>query len=456
MNKQLLTALLAGGIATATTVTVHAQANDALLNKLVSKGLLTKQEADELKTESDAGFDKSYRAKTGLPDWVTALKLSGDVRGRFDGIYFENDAEGAPNRDRNRLRYRLRFGATATFKDNFELGLRLTSGEAQSSFGGDPISGNSSFQDNGSKKFLWIDQAYGRWTPLNNDTWKAGVTLGKMENPFVVSPLVFDEDYTPEGAALFGSYNPTKEHSLKLTGGFFWLDEINQGEDANNDAFLFGGQMRWDAKWTPSLDTSLGAAFFALSDARTLTNFSVPNLNAGNTRNADGTLAEAFRPVVLDAAVTYSLPQVAGYKGKFPLKLHGSYLHNTTASQNNTGWEAGFTAGKAGKKGTWELGYRYRFLDHDAWYEEFVDSDFGAFYQTTSANANVPSSSSFNGYRAGTNVRGHIFRAAYSPADAFTLSITYALAELIDPSVVAGRETESETGRLHVDAMWKF
>src|SRR6185503_14375993 len=171
---------------------VYGQANDALLNKLVQKGYLTKEEADGLKKEADAGFDKAYRAKTGLPDFVTSLKLYGDVRGRFDGIYVKNDVVGAPNDDRNRLRYRLRFGALATFKDNFDLGFRLTSGEAQSTFGGDPISANTSFQDNGSKKFIWVDQAFGRWTTINNDTWKLGATIGKMENPIVVSSLVFD------------------------------------------------------------------------------------------------------------------------------------------------------------------------------------------------------------------------------------------------------------------------
>ncbi len=433
------------------TISSTAQSNDALLEKLVSKGVLTKQEADELKKESASGYDRSFRAKTGLPDYVTSLRIYGDFRGRFDGIYTDNDTAGAPNHDRTRMRYRLRVGAIATLKDSLELGFRLTSGDPQSNFGGDPISGNSTLQDNGSKKFLWVDQAYGKWTPINHDAWKLSGTVGKMENPFVLSSLVFDEDYTPEGFGVGSTYTLNQQHALKFAGGFFLLDEISQGQQSDQDPFMMGVQARWDAKWAPAWESSMGAAFLAITDERSLTNFSVPNLNIGNTRAADGTLVHNYTPLVLDAAVTYSFASMPGYNGKFPVRMAGTFVNNFGPSRNNTGYEVGATAGKSGKKGTWELGYRWRYLDRDAWYEEVVDSDYGAFYQTAFAN-----SATGSGYRAGTNVKGHIFRASYSPADAFTLTLTYVLSELIDPSVVNGQETESQTGRLLIDAMWRF
>ena len=58
-----------------------------------------------------------------------------------------------------------------------------------------------------------------------------------------------------------------------------------------------------------------------------------------------------------------------------------------------------------------------------------------------------------SGYGAGTNVRGHTVKASYSPFDALMLSITYFRAELIDQVAPGG---ESDTGRLFVDATWKF
>src|SRR4029077_3125212 len=64
-----------------------AQSSDALIDKLVDKGILTVKEANELREEADKNFTTAYSVKSGMPDWVQALKFSGDFRGRFEGIY---------------------------------------------------------------------------------------------------------------------------------------------------------------------------------------------------------------------------------------------------------------------------------------------------------------------------------------------------------------------------------
>ena len=141
----------------------QAQSVDALLDKLVDKGVLTTKEANDLKEETDAGFNKAYQVKSGMPDWVTSFKINGDFRGRAEGFLF--DTKSFP--DRVRYRYRLRVGGVAVIRDNFEVGFRLTSSEFQNGFnGGDPISGNTTLQDNGQKKPIFVDLAYGKWTPL--------------------------------------------------------------------------------------------------------------------------------------------------------------------------------------------------------------------------------------------------------------------------------------------------
>lgn len=88
--------------------------------------MLTEQEAKELKQEANQDFTKAYQVKSGLPEWVTSLKLGGDFRGRYEGFFGEDPAF----KERTRLRYRVRAGLTATLKDNFEVGFRLTSDEA--------------------------------------------------------------------------------------------------------------------------------------------------------------------------------------------------------------------------------------------------------------------------------------------------------------------------------------
>jgi hypothetical protein len=96
----------------------------------------------------------------------------------------------------------------------------------------------------------------------------------------------------------------------------------------------------------------------------------------------------------------------------------------------------------------WEVTYRYKYLGGDSWYEELTDSDFGAFYAGT-----FPQSGSGAGYGAGTNVRGHIAKISYSPFDALQLNITYFKTILINEIPAS---SNSDMGRLQVDAAWKF
>jgi hypothetical protein len=448
-------AVVAGLVATAGLgPMVQGQSSDALLDKLVDKGILTVKEANELREESDKGFNQAYQVKTGLPDWVTSLKINGDFRGRYENIG-PNSGAAAPGTgtfdqymaDRNRFRYRMRVGLTAVMHDHFEVGMRLSSSEAANGgSGGDPISGNTTMGSNGSKKFVYLDLAYGKWTPINDGDWTTAFTVGKMENPFTTSDMVFDGDYTPEGFAEQFGYNINRKHALKLNLGEFAI--LEDGKKAR-DPFLFGSQLRWDATWTPKWQSSMGVAGYALTDSDRLVTSSVPDQNKGNERNKAGKLANSYNPVVADASVTYNLTSFPLYTGTFPIKLGTEYMNNPAADHANEGYWAGVFFGKSGKKGTWDLSYRYKELQGDAWYEEFVDSDFGAYY--SSVNPALPRGSA-GGYAAGTNVRGHIIKASYSPYDSLTLAVTYFLTEVIDQPVAKSEPT----GRLQIDATLKF
>ena len=91
-NRRPLTnvAIFAGATALmALTPNTHAQTSvDNLLNKLEQKGILTPNEADELKAEnatnSVADFNQAFNSKFAMPDWITSYRLYGDFRGRYD------------------------------------------------------------------------------------------------------------------------------------------------------------------------------------------------------------------------------------------------------------------------------------------------------------------------------------------------------------------------------------
>lgn len=457
--------LAAAGLAAvlaALPLAASAQSADALLDKLVEKGILTVDEANELRDQADQDFTKAYQVKSGMPDWVTNLRFHGDFRGRFDGIYGGDTAFV----DRNRWRYRLRFGVAAVLLDDFEVGFRLGSGDldnaARISSGSDPLSGNQSFQNNAAKKGIFIDTAYARWSPLRTPDWAGTLILGKMENPFMFSDLLFDSDYTPEGIAQQVAYTPGRGQTLRFTGGQFVLDELG---GSGQDPYLLGGQARLESVWSPQWASALGGAFLGIVNPQVLTSGGVPDVNAGNARQvvlaADGqsfTLGAPvsdFQTVVVDASVTYTFDEAPLYTGAFPVRVFTDFLHNFGADTASTGFDVGVTFGKAGRRRTWEATYRWKYLEGDAWWEETVDSDTGAFYTGPFNPASVPGAlrAAGTGHGTGTNLRGHWVRLAWSPYDSLVFNLTWINAELIEAYLP---DTPSRINRILVDAIWKF
>jgi hypothetical protein len=444
-SSSIKTAIAALFASTAVTALAGDGSCDTLLNLLQKKGLLSEAEVKTLREEQAANTGVSAIA-TNAPISSSIIKLSGDFRGRFEGLYADDPSFA----DRNRLRFRLRAGAIINPNDKFEFGFRLTSGEAANGTpGGNPNSGNVTLQDDASKKLAFIDLAYGKWREVQNDEWSAVFTVGKMESPFVLSDMILDYDYTPEGLAQQLTWKATPNQTLSLNLGAFVLDGAGL---IRRDSFLFGSQARLDSKWENHWQTSGGVAGLVITRPDELINANVPNQNRGNTRPGasefgPGALAAKFTPIVADASVTYWQDSFPVYPGPFPIKLGGEYMHNFGADTRNQAYSISLCFGKAGKKGQWDLTYRWKYLEGDAWYEELVDDDFGAFYET------APDAGGSAGFCGGTNVRGHIVKANYSITDSFTIGATVFFTDLIHPSPAG---SDSAFTRLQVDAIWKF
>ena len=136
----------------------------------------------------------------------------------------------------------------------------------------------------------------------------------------------------------------------------------------------------------------------------------------------------------------------------FPIRVGGEYAKNLIVDERNEAYAFGITFGKSGKKGLWDLSYKYKEMQGDFWYEELVDSDFGGFYQTPSKFATG------TGYKPGTNLRGYVIKAQYSLFDSFTLGATVYIANVVDtvPGGAIPAGYDSEVTRVQVDAVWKF
>jgi hypothetical protein len=476
MNKQkkLTTTKLAvfAGAAALVSLTpqARAQSSDALIDKLVDKGILTVSEAKDLREETDKDFKSAFQAKMGMPDWVSGYKFSGDVRGRFEHFSSDNNFFT----DRTRERYRIRFGITASLLDNLEAGFRLASGDAKGlgsqSSAGNSLSANSTMQDNFTRKGIYIDAAYGKWTALNSGGWLLAATVGKMDNPFAFTPMVFDPDLVPEGAALTGSYIINDNHNLAFGAATFVMDE-----EASNthDPFLYGGQVLWNAKWTPKWSSTVGVGAFAIVSPEQLTTANVPLINQGNSRQQSTStppggspttvygLQYNYNPIIADASVTYTMDSFPLYAGAFPIKFQTEFINNPGAKTDNNGYWVGFQLGKSGTKKTWDISYRYEYLEADAWYDQLVDDDNGAFYPGNPAHYGNTGASTV-GYFGGTNVKGHLIKFNYSFTDSLTFSTTCFINDLISTKnivPVAGVVPDAKTSAaIHfmADLMWKF
>ena len=100
-KKLKLNRWIVGGAGAATLLSLPshalAQSADAIVNKLVQKGVLTQQEGEDLKKESEKDFSKSFLDHSGMPAWTKSVAFSGDLRLRLDDMMFE-DSLDKPNR----------------------------------------------------------------------------------------------------------------------------------------------------------------------------------------------------------------------------------------------------------------------------------------------------------------------------------------------------------------------
>lgn len=423
---------LLGALMGSLALTAAAQSSDALLDKLVQKGILTSQEAKALREEAEAAAPKS---RLSMPAWIESVKLSGDLRLRYDSIH--SDTVGYA--DRNRFRYRARFGVIFDMTHDLELGVRLSSGSASN-----PISNNQTFRNNATRKGIFFDQVYMKWAPLHTDGWKGYLLGGKMKNPITApATILFDHDYTPEGFAQYLARDITDDHRVSLLLTQFALDDLRS---SGHDPFMFGGQVRWDGQWSDRVKTSLGAGGFWITNPESLTAANVPWVGQGNTRNAAGVLVNDYEVFTGDASVTYTFDSAPLYRGKFPVALYGQFINNFGADQDNVAYAIGTRIGKASKAGQWELNYQWRRMEADAWWDQVIESDFGAVWGAAPVGGR-------SGYFSGSNVQGHWLKGTYAIFDQWHVSVVYFLTDLINDPANGGSKN---TGRLFVETSLKY
>jgi hypothetical protein len=201
--KKLTLAAAALCVALGGTV-ARAQDAGALLDLLVKKRLISDQEAEEVRSELVKESASTAAGKWKLSAPITELELYGDLRLRYeyrggrlpDHYQFGQDHQNDWY-ERHRERYRLRLGLRGTLADDWFFGIRLETNSdprsANVTFGADSSNGPFAKNDDG----IFVGQAYFGYTGFPDFKF----TGGRMPNPLVTTPMLWDEDINPEGLA---------------------------------------------------------------------------------------------------------------------------------------------------------------------------------------------------------------------------------------------------------------
>jgi len=214
-----------------------AQDSGPLIDLLVRKGLLSDQEAEELRVELQKDFVANTSAgKLNLSSALQEFKLGGDVRIRHQ---IETQAPATATgpsvvtNERVRERFRFRFNGDVLLQKGWGAGFAMETASAADS-------GNQTFGGANDDYGLFLARAYISYVPSLNWAFAAG----KFRQPLYSTDLNWDADINPQGFTETYKYFIGRKNTFELRA----LQNIMSDSDerlpgpAGRDAWLFAQQ----------------------------------------------------------------------------------------------------------------------------------------------------------------------------------------------------------------------
>lgn len=305
-------------------------------------------------------------------DWTERVKLSGDLRLRYEGIFnreqrqTDGSTKDLPNRDRYRLRARL--FVDGKISDEINAHFMICTNQDSNK---EATTTNQSFSHDFNDKDIYLHRAYAIYKP----NWLKGLelTAGKFKNTFTHTDIMWDPDVNPEGI-----YERYQYHGWNAFAPFVHLGQLAVNEEnlQANDAslFIYQGGFDWQigpVKWT------LAGSYYDWGNLENTEYLHAANYKGGggNTYYSDGTTLQYRYDYKLFQAVTF-----VGFKlGNVPAKLIFDYIKNTADNipdDHDTAYYAGFNLGQSKQKGDMNLAYKYARIERDAVIGSLNDQDF--------------------------------------------------------------------------------
>ena len=455
--------LLFGGAA------VRAQDSGPLLDLLVRKGLISDQEAEEVRADLVKENAATSAGKLKLSTPLTELELYGDARVRYEvrnGETARPDTLNAPGdtQQRDRARYRLRLGIRGTLVDDWFFGIRLetsTSPRSTNITFGDDSGVNGPFSKDSDR--ISVGQAYFGYKGIRDLT----LTVGKMANPLITSSMVWDPDINPEGLAeqwrhtfnfTYGggesagaaSYSKdgktvttaattTEPHkiSFELFANFgqFIYDDTNPENPIgpnpqglpDDDSYLLAWQVGAKINFPHDFYFQLAPTIYNYTG--TGDSFATHFEGDPTFEDADGNKITPNQTGVNNLLV-FDIPMEFGWKfGELPVRVFGEYARNFSGEDRAraaghpdktdqvNAYQVGVGLGKVKEKGTWELRGFWQHAEQFSLDPNLVDSDI---------------------FDSRVNMEGFAFVIGYGITDAITANLTYAHGWPIDTDLGTG------------------
>lgn len=423
-----------------------------------------------------------------LPDWLERISFNGDVRvrsewknfgdGNTPAIYNVTAIRSAGGISANaippllytkdgryRARVRARFGVDAKLNDSIEAGLRFVSGDVS-----DPVSTNETLSPNFDKIDVGLDRAYIRLSPFRKmEQFKrfsdTSVWLGKFDNPFFSTEIMWDRDVQFDGAAITSEValgdGPTAPRLFGAIGAFP-LDELASKVD---DKTLFAAQIGGVYAPTDRVTFRLAGTFYDFHNVQSEFNTTgtLDNDETAPRRTQYGNSVFNIRrdngPVntlLLGLASKYQVAALTGraefrLTDKLQLAIDAEGLFNTAfeedelplygvpGSSGDKAWHLRGTIGhpSLSDTGAWQLSAGWRYVEADATLDLFTDSDFGV---------------------GGTDQEGFVIKAGWAFTENLAVEANWSSARTIDLIDIrtGARALSVDTDTAQVDLLVKF
>ena len=260
----------------------QAPGDSALLDALVKKGVLSDQEAEDIRAEDDKAWTSTSASKITLASSIKTIQFYGDLRLRYElrdgttpaGFTGSGGAynQRADTQDRNAWRYRLRFGVRGELYDNFFYGIRLATNPNYDRSGNVTFGHSDAAGPFGKdQSLLSVDQVYLGYKPTSDFT----LTGGQMPNPFYTTNLVWDDNLNPAGAAEQFDHTFGDFEVFANAGQFVYQaaagNAISNGLGNNTtfaNTFMFGEQIGFKYKFDANTFFKGGATFWTYSGTK--------------------------------------------------------------------------------------------------------------------------------------------------------------------------------------------